>query len=92
MYKIKTFKWIYSSNNYEKTYTVRTPFGSYSVLKIVDNKSRIPKWRWEYCFDEYYDEGSSEHIYSLKEAKEMCWKHWIEKLSNFLVETANYKK
>ena len=44
--------------------------GSYRANKIEGS------WRWEWCFDEYYDEGGPIDAESLEDAKAQVWKHY----------------
>lgn len=57
-----------------------TPFGSYNV-RMQDDRTL----RWEYCFDEYYDEDSNE-CETVEEGKAAAWAHWQERIGRALVK------
>ncbi len=74
-YTIKPFNWI-ESTDYDgcKTYAVDMQFGDYRVTELS-----VDSWKYEYCFDEYYDEGYGE-LSTEEEAKEWCWQNWLSRL------------
>ena len=71
-YTIKPFNWIESTDyNDCKTYMVNVPFGYYRVTELSADT-----WRYEYCFDEYYDESYG-GFSTETEVKEGCWRNWL---------------
>lgn len=55
----------------------QTPFGSYRVELLAG------VFKWSYCFDEYYDEDSTE-CESIEDGKAKAWEHWVERVSRGL--------
>ena len=53
----------------DESHQAGTPFGSYSVEKSGG------RWKWGYCFDEYYDEAESE-CDDLDAGKRAAQEHW----------------
>ena len=61
----------------DESHAAGTPFGSYRVEKYEG------RWKWRYCFDEYYDEDESE-CESLEEGKQLSQAHWDERVQSIL--------
>ena len=59
----------------DEHHTASTPFGSYTV-----ERSR-GRWKWKYCFDEYYDEDEAS-CRDLDEGKAAAQAHWNERVSD----------
>lgn len=85
MYKIKPFEWKRCNNGHSIVYVTHTPFGSYRCIKIIDKEDKTDLWMWEYCFDEYYDEEHSQYEFTLKQAKQKCWLHWVDRIEKALI-------
>jgi len=61
----------------DESHTASTPFGGYSVEK------QEGRWKWAYCFDEYYDEDTSE-CDGLDHGKQLAQAHWDERVQEIL--------
>lgn len=67
----------------QENWQAQTPFGSYGVVQTKD-ETGATSFRWEYCFDEHYNEGVAECT-SVEDGKAKAWAHWLEKITPALV-------
>lgn len=80
LYQISPLEWDGKTCGTEAFYTASTPFGQYAVSQDDDGSCR-----WSYCFDEYYDDGTT-HCDSLEDAKRLAEEHWQQRLLSALTE------
>lgn len=81
-YTIAPLKWGKDFSEDSQRYTSSVPMGRYSVWRHrqdFDPKQPWESWRWDYCFDEYYDEGEYS-CDSAKDGKDAAWKNWLERI------------
>lgn len=67
-------------------WSAKTPFGYYNVTlesEYDDGTWERKPCRMEWCFDEYYDEGSQE-AKNTAQAKRLAEEHWRERLGRAL--------
>lgn len=86
MYEIKPLEWKVVEHNYpdeNKMYESRTSICKFTIKKWLHGEP--DDWRYEYCFDEYYDNGGK-ICKSLQDAKDGCEKVWTDKLKKCLIE------
>lgn len=76
MGNLKPLEWVVWCDGFE----ARTPFGAYHV-----EPSSGGRWKWRYCFDEYYDEDELE-CFTCEDGKEFAWKHWLDRMSSMVVD------
>lgn len=97
LYQIKPLKWTRKFDEWQQAHESDSAHGSYRVTRhrgdCEEHGSDCPdlshgdrqSWRWEYCFAEYYNEGSAECT-SAAEGKRKAEEHWREYLTAGLVE------
>jgi hypothetical protein len=61
----------------DEIHSANTPFGSYRVEKYEG------RWKWRYCFDEYYDEDENS-CDDLAEGKQFAQAHWDDRVQSIL--------
>lgn len=74
IFTIKPLEWVRGNSG---VLIAHTPFGKY---RIEDVDGVI---RWDYCFDEHYDEASCE-CESVEHGKKMASDHWQERIKEAL--------
>jgi hypothetical protein len=82
MYKIKPLEWKIVDHDYpdmEKLYKAITPICYFEIEKWKDGE-----WIYQYCFDEYYDDGAGGCL-NLQDGKNACEKIWVAKLEKCLI-------
>lgn len=82
VYRIKPLVWEGRPRDKfgDEYYRASVPFGSFSVQHTPERG-----WRWEYCFDEYYDEDSNE-CDGLEDGKALAQSHWESRIKQALEE------
>ena len=86
LYKIKPLKW---EHPYEGTYRAETTFIYFTIHRRDGDYVEHPdgaKWRVEYYVAEYYDDDEIGFARTLKEAKEIAWRYYLERLVTLLQE------
>jgi hypothetical protein len=80
LYKIKPLPWpdVFKE---DEDGDIREGVNGYDY--IIDRTNGVIKW--EYCFDEYYDEGGGDAS-SIEEAVEATQKHWRERVLETVIE------
>jgi|GEM_PF-3871195 hypothetical protein len=61
----------------DECHSANTPFGSYRVERCDG------RWKWRYCFDEYYDEDESE-CDGLEDGRLLAQSHWDDRVQAIL--------
>lgn len=68
-------------------YRVETVFGSMGVEQNEQSK----KWWYKWCFDEYYDEGTSDKAYKTPgAAKKAAFEFYLDRLEGALEDVSEY--
>jgi hypothetical protein len=65
----------------DENHVAETPFGSIYVERSEG------RWKWRYCFDEYYDEQTSE-CDGLEDGKRLAQDFWDERVQPILAVRA----
>lgn len=86
-FALVNFVWKESAN---EDAIVQTPFGFYTVRRTshpnpLRPTKRLYRYRWGYCFTEFYDEKEMP-CESLAHGKRLAWENWKERLSGAVVE------
>lgn len=77
-YTVLPLAWKKSFCDWQQQYEAVTPFGRYQVKRIREGcEAGKPwqHWEWDYCFCEYYDEGSSQ-CDNARAGMESAQSHW----------------
>lgn len=90
LFRIKPLEWEGEILGLYDSIMAYTPFGNYTIRRniIYDDLGEdcsVDGFIWEYCFDEYYNEGYYA-VDSIEQAKSDALKHWVERLSKSLIE------
>jgi len=85
-FTIKPLEWERQFQDWTQNFSASTPFGSYAVRRTredCDPEKPWEGWLWEYCFQEYYDEGAAE-CRTADEGKAAAQADWLKRLSGAL--------
>ena len=83
LYEIKPLKWKKVKHDYPdvlELYKSHTPICFFKIEKMITGT-----WYYDYCFDEYYDDGMGS-CEGLEDGKIKCEKIWMKKLKKCLIK------
>lgn len=85
-YEIRPLKWKHHKSDISDSWDAENGRGNYRVARLWDDDGNLcNRFQWEYCYDEYYDEGGGE-CKNFKEGKAKCEAHYRERVLECLVE------
>lgn len=88
-YTIKPLKWEKFFNDDVQQYRCGVPMGTYTIRrdKWSNEDGSWSKWQFEYCFDEYYDDGARE-CDNAKHGKQLAEEDWLRRILPALEEAS----
>lgn len=93
LFSIRPLAWTKNFQDWRQEWSAQVPMGSYKVARIreeCDPEKPWQSWQWEYCFDEYYDEGNAA-CKNPEDGKNLAWADWLKRITPALARMENAK-